>query len=169
MLAYAIHRLLATIPVMALVALFVFSLLYVVPGDPAAIMAGDQATPEEVERIWAGLGLDRPFLARFGFWTWRVAHGDLGRSISTNLPVATMIRRRIEPTVSLMALTLGLSAVVAVPFGVLAAWRRGGLLDRLVMLGAVLGFSMPVFAIGYCSPTCSRCSWAGSLSRASRR
>ena len=89
-----------------MVALFVFSLLYIAPGDPAAIIAGDQASPEDVERIRASLGLDRPFVVRFAEWLWQVIHGDLGTSIFTNLSVAHMISQRIEPTVSLMALTL---------------------------------------------------------------
>ncbi|MBV9748984.1 MAG: ABC transporter permease [Acetobacteraceae bacterium] len=149
MLNFVLRRLLATIPVMAVVALFVFSLLYIAPGDPAAIIAGDQATPEQVARIRAGLGLDQPFLIRFGDWVWRIAHGDLGRSIFTNLPVTTMIQQRVEPTLSLMVLTLALSVLVAVPLGVVAAWKQGSLLDRLIMLGAVLGFSVPVFVVGY--------------------
>jgi peptide/nickel transport system permease protein len=148
-LAYAARRALATIPVMAVVALFVFSLLYIAPGDPAAIIAGDQATPEQVERIRAGLGLDRPFLVRFGEWSWQVAHGDLGHSIFTNLPVTTMIAQRIEPTLSLMVVTLVLSVALAVPLGVIAAAWQGSWIDRLVMLGAVLGFSVPVFVVGY--------------------
>src|SRR3984893_15110325 len=106
MLNYVVRRILATIPVMAVVALFVFSLLYIAPGDPAAIVAGDQATPADVERIRESLGLDRPFLVRFGEWVWQILHGDLGTSIFTNLPVATMIAQRIEPTLSLMAVTL---------------------------------------------------------------
>ena len=103
MLAYVFRRSLSTIPVVLMVALFVFSLLYIAPGDPAAIIAGDQATPADVERIRASLGLDRPFLVRFGDWFWHVLHGDLGTSIFTNLPVTHMIAQRIEPTVSLMA------------------------------------------------------------------
>ncbi len=106
MLAYVVRRVVATIPVMAVVALFVFSLLYIAPGDPAAVIAGDQATPADVERIRQSLGLDRPFLVRFGEWVWQILHGDLGTSIFTNLPVATMIAQRIEPTLSLMAITL---------------------------------------------------------------
>src|SRR5713226_5310660 len=98
MFAYALRRIVATIPVMAIVALFVFSLLYLAPGDPAAIIAGDQATPQDVERIRASLGLDRPFLIRFGEWAWRVVNGDMGTSIFTNLPVTHMIAQRIEPT-----------------------------------------------------------------------
>lgn len=149
MFAYAIRRVLATIPVMAIVALFVFSLLYIAPGDPAAIIAGDQATPADVERIRAGLGLDRPFLIRFGEWLWNVLNGDLGVSIFTNLPVTKMIAQRIEPTVSLMILTLFLSISIAVPMGVIAAWNQGTWIDRLVMVFAVMGFSVPVFVVGY--------------------
>jgi peptide/nickel transport system permease protein len=147
--AYAVRRILSTIPVMGVVALFVFSLLYIAPGDPAAIIAGDQATPADVERIRASLGLDRPFLVRFGEWLWRVLHGDLGTSIFTNLPVTHMIAQRVEPTLSLMVLTLTLSIVVAVPMGVLAAWKSGTWIDRLVMVLAVAGFSVPVFVVGY--------------------
>src|SRR5690348_16832859 len=106
MLAYVIRRLLVTIPVMLVVALFVFSLLYIAPGDPAAIIAGDQASPADVLRIRASLGLDRPFLVRFADWLWQLAHGDLGTSIFTNLPVTQLIRQRIEPTLSLMLFTL---------------------------------------------------------------
>ena len=149
MLAYVARRVLATIPVMVIVALFVFSLLYLAPGDPAAIIAGDQATPADVERIRAGLGLDRPFLVRFTEWFWGVLNGDLGVSIFTNLPVTRMIAQRIEPTVSLMVLTLVLSIGIAVPMGVLAAWNQGTWIDRLIMVFAVFGFSVPVFVVGY--------------------
>lgn len=149
MLSYITRRILATIPVMLVVALFVFSLLYVAPGDPAAIIAGDQATPQDVERIRASLGLDRPFVVRFGEWLWHILHGDLGTSIFTNLPVTHMIAQRIEPTLSLMALTMIISLATAIPMGVTAAWKHGSWIDRLVMLTAVLGFSTPVFVLGY--------------------
>jgi peptide/nickel transport system permease protein len=149
MLGYIGRRILATIPVMAVVGLFVFSLLYFAPGDPAAIIAGDQATPDDVARIRASLGLDRPFLVRFGEWSWQILHGDLGTSIFTNLPVTTMIGQRVQPTVSLMLVTLVLAIVVAVPLGVVAAWKAGSLIDRLVMGLAVMGFSVPVFVVGY--------------------
>ena len=149
MFAYTIRRVVSTIPVMAIVALFVFSLLYIAPGDPAAIIAGDQATPADVERIRAGLGLDRPFVVRFGEWLWHVLNGDLGVSIFTNLPVTRMIAQRVEPTLSLMSLTLVLSIGIAVPMGVLAAWNHGKLIDRIIMVFAVFGFSVPVFVVGY--------------------
>lgn len=149
MLGYAVRRIIATIPVMAVVALVVFSLLYIAPGDPAAIIAGDQASPADIERIRQNLGLDRPFVVRFGEWVWQILHGDLGTSIFTNLPVTTMMAQRFEPTLSLMVITLCLAIVVAVPLGVLAAWKAGTIVDRLIMAFAVFGFSVPVFVIGY--------------------
>src|SRR5262250_1829350 len=130
MLTYVIRRILATIPVMAVVALFVFSLLYIAPGDPAAVIAGDQATPADVERIRQSLGLDRPFLVQFGDWVWNIVHANLGTSMFTGIPVTKMIAQRIEPTLSLMAVTLVFAITVAVPFG-------------------VVGFSVPVFVVGY--------------------
>src|SRR5262249_1835015 len=148
-LTYVIRRILATIPVMAIVALFVFSLLYVAPGDPAAVIAGDQATPADVERIRASLGLDRPFLIRFGEWVWQLLNGNLGTSIFTNMPVAVMIAQRIEPTLSLMAITLVFAVSIALPIGALAAWKADPSIDRVVMAVAVLGFSVPVFVVGY--------------------
>jgi peptide/nickel transport system permease protein len=149
MLAYAVRRIVATIPVMGVVAFFVFSLLYIAPGDPAAVIAGDQATPVDVERIRQSLGLDRPFLVRFGEWVWQILHGDLGTSIFTNLPVSTMIAQRFEPTLSLMAITLCFAISVAIPMGVLAAWKAGTWIDRLIMAFAVFSFSVPVFVVGY--------------------
>ena len=149
MVSYILRRVLSTVPVMAIVALFVFSLLYIAPGDPAAIIAGDQASPADVERIRQSLGLDRPFLIRFGEWSWHILHGDLGTSIFTNLPVANLIAQRIEPTLSLMAVTLVLAVSIAVPIGVMAAWKAGTWIDRAIMALAVLGFSVPVFVLGY--------------------
>jgi peptide/nickel transport system permease protein len=129
---------------MGFVALFVFSLLYIAPGDPAAVIAGDQASPADVEKIRASLGLDRPYLIRFGEWFFRVLQGDLGTSIFTSLPVTQLIAQRIEPTVSLMLLTLVFAVVVAVPMGVVAAWKAGTWIARVVV-----GFSVPVFVVGY--------------------
>ena len=149
MVSYILRRVLLTIPLMAIVALFVFSLLYIAPGDPAAVIAGDQASPADVERIRQSLGLDRPFLVQFGIWFWRILHFDLGTSIFTNLPVASLIAQRIEPTLSLMTLTLVLTLLVAVPLGVLAAWKAGSWMDRAIMAFAVSAFSLPVFVVGY--------------------
>lgn len=149
MLRYLIKRLLATIPVMGVVALFVFSLLYLSPGDPAAVIAGDIATEADIARIRAQLGLDQSFLVRFGGWAWGLLHGDLGVSIFTGLPVATLIGQRVEPTLALTLCTLIVAVGLAVPLGVLAAARAGGWLDRIVMAISVLGFSVPVFVIAY--------------------
>ena len=149
MLSYILRRILSTLPVMGIVALFVFSLLYIAPGDPAVMIAGDQATPEDVERIRKGLGLDRPFLVQFGSWLWHILQGDLGTSIFTNLPVSALIAQRIEPTVSLMSLTLVLTILIAVPLGVVAAWKAGSWIDRTIMAFAVFAFSLPVFVVGY--------------------
>jgi len=149
MLGYILRRVLVTIPVMVFVGLFVFSLLYIAPGDPAAVIAGEQASPADVEKIREKLGLDRPFLVRFTEWSGQVLRGDLGTSMFTGMPVTELIAQRIEPTLSLMVVTLILAVVIAVPIGVLAAWKAGGWLDRSIMGFAVLGFSVPVFVVGY--------------------
>ena len=149
MLSYILRRILATLPVMGIVAFFVFSLLYIAPGDPAAVIAGDQASPADIERIRQSLGLDRPFLVQFGSWLWNIVHFDLGTSIFTNLPVSKMIAQRIEPTLSLMVLTLVLTILVAVPLGVVAAWKAGSWVDRVIMSFAVFAFSFPSFVVGY--------------------
>src|ERR1700716_4120796 len=149
MVSYISRRILATIPVMAIVALFVFSLLYIAPGDPAGGVAGAQRAPADVEHIRQSLGLDGPFLGQFGTWLWGILHGDLGTSIFTNLPVASLIAQRIEPTLSLMAITLVLTILIAVPLGVVAAWKAGSWVDRTIMAFAVFAFSLPVFVVGY--------------------
>ena len=149
MIFYVLKRVLSTIPVMAIVALFVFSLLYLAPGDPAAIIAGDQATLADIERIRQSLGLDRPFLIRFVEWIGQILSGDLGTSLFVNMPVRTMILERIEPTFSLLFVTLALAITIAVPMGVIAAWKAGTLIDRAIMAFSVFGFSVPVFVTSY--------------------
>jgi peptide/nickel transport system permease protein len=149
MYAYLIRRLLAAIPVVVVVAVFVFSLLHFAPGDPAAIIAGDLATPEQILRIREKLGLDRPLVEQFMEWAWHLAQGDLGTSIFSNLPVSRLIGQRLEPSLALATLTMTVAIVVAVPMGVIAAWRVGTWVDRLVMGFAVLGFSVPIFVLGY--------------------
>ena len=149
MIVYVLRRLGATFIVMAVVALFVFSLLFLTPGDPAAVIAGDVATDDDIKNIRAKLGLNEPFLVQFGGWVWRLLHGDLGTSIFTNLPVTTLIGQRVQPTVSLTLCTLIVAVLIAVPLGVLAAAKAGTWLDRLVMGFSVLGFSVPVFVLAY--------------------
>ena len=149
MFAYVIGRLLATIPVMTVVAVFVFFLLRIAPGDPAAIIAGDDATTQDIENIRAKLGLDRPMLEQFAVWCWRLMQGDLGISIFSNLPVTQLIAQRLEPTLALTLSTLFVAVVLAIPMGVIAAWKARTLADRVVMGFAVMGFAVPVFLAGY--------------------
>jgi len=134
---------------MGVVALFVFSLLYFSPGDPAAIIAGDLATVDDIQRVRVALGLDQPFHVRFGTWLWAILNGDLGTSIFSGIPVSTLIGQRLEATISLSIVTLIFAVAVAIPLGVVSAWRAGGWIDRLVMGFAVFGFSVPVFVLGY--------------------
>ena len=134
---------------MLVVGIFVFSLLHLAPGDPAAIIAGDNATEANVARIRAGLGLDRPLLEQFASWAWATVRGDLGVSMFSNIAVTTMVQQRVGPTVSLALTTMLVAISIAVTLGILAAWKAGSLLDRAVMALAVTGFSVPVFVVGY--------------------
>jgi peptide/nickel transport system permease protein len=149
MLGYVIRRILAIIPVMAIVAIFVFLLLRLTPGDPAAIIAGDSATPAQLERIRESLGLADPLHIQFVTWMGQLLQGDLGTSIISNQPVTRLIGQRIWPTLQIGTLTIILSVLIAVPLGVLAAWRHRTWIDYAVMTFSVLGFSIPVFVIGY--------------------
>jgi peptide/nickel transport system permease protein len=147
--AFIIRRLLSTLLVMGLVGVFIFLLLHLSPGDPAAIIAGDNATPVQIEAIRTSLGLNDPLHVQFGRWAVRVLNGDLGISIFSNVPVATLIAQRVWPTISLAFTTIVLAVALALAAGVLAAWRAGRLADRLVMILSVVGFSVPVFVVGY--------------------
>jgi peptide/nickel transport system permease protein len=149
MLTYIGKRLLATIPVMAIVAVFVFAMLRLTPGDPASIIAGASATSQDIVEIRAKLGLDQPIFTQFFVWIGRMFTGDFGESFFFKKQVAELIVGRIEPTLMLALTTMTLSIVVAVPLGVLAAYKQGTWLDRIVMGFSVLGFSVPVFVIGY--------------------
>ena len=149
MLSYIGKRLLATIPVMAIVAVFVFALLRLTPGDPAAIIAGSAATSQDVAAIRLRLGLDQPIVAQFFVWLSHIVRGDFGESFFFKKTVASLVADRIEPTLMLSLTTMVWSIAIAVPLGVLAAHRQGTWLDRIVMGFSVLGFSVPVFVIGY--------------------
>src|SRR5918995_2970950 len=149
MFNFIARRLVATVPVLLVVAVFVFLLLRLTPGDPAAIMAGDAATAEQIERIRAGLGLDRPIVVQFGIWLGKVLSGDLGESFYFRIKVATLIGQRLEPTFALATLTILIAVLVSVPLGAIAAWRFGGWFDRALMGFSVLGFSVPVFVLAY--------------------
>jgi peptide/nickel transport system permease protein len=149
MAGYIFRRILAVIPVMAIVAVFVFLLLRLTPGDPAAILAGDAATPAQLERIRERLGLADPLHIQFIRWMGQLFRGDLGVSLISNVDVTTMIGQRIWPTINLALMTIVISVLLAVPMGVIAAWRHRSWIDYAVMTFSVLGFSVPVFVIGY--------------------
>ncbi len=142
-------RLLATIPVLGVVAVVVFLLVRLDRGKAAAILCGDICPPERLAEIMGRLGLDRPVWEQFAVWLGNVASGDFGRSIQSQIPVVRLIGDRLEPTLSLAATTLLFSVLVAVPMGVVAAWQHGRWPDRLIMLFSVAGFSVPVFVLGY--------------------
>jgi peptide/nickel transport system permease protein len=149
MIAYVLCRLLATIPVMLIVAVLVFLMLRLTPSDPAAIIAGDNATSEQIAQIRSRLGLDQPIAAQFYIWAKSTLQGDFGESFFFKKKVAELILDRLEPTLSLALVTIVLAVLIAVPLGTLAAYRHGGWIDGLVMGFSVLGFSVPVFVIGY--------------------
>ncbi|MCC7546652.1 MAG: ABC transporter permease [Burkholderiales bacterium] len=149
MLRFLAARLLATIPVLLVVAVFVFLLLRLTPGDPAAVIAGDNATGEQIEQIRESLGLNEPLITQFGIWIGNVLRGDLGESFFFRMSVTELIGQRLEPTLALALCTIVLAVAIAVPLGVLAAWRHGGWLDRALMGFSTLGFSIPVFVLGY--------------------
>jgi peptide/nickel transport system permease protein len=134
---------------MGVVALFVFLLLRLTPGDPAAIIAGDNATAEQLDRIRTQLGLNEPLYTQFFSWVWRLLHGDFGTSLISNVPVLQMVNQRIEPSLSIALCVMLVSILVAIPLGVIAAWKHGTWIDRFVMALSVVGFSVPVFVIGY--------------------
>ncbi len=149
MLNFLARRLLSTLPVLLIVAVLVFLMLRLTPGDPAAVLAGDAASTEQIALIRSSLGLDRSIPVQFGIWASQLLSGDLGQSYYYKTEVTTLIGQRLEPTVSLAVVTISLAVLVAVPLGVLAAWRFGGWLDRLLMGFSVLGFSVPVFVLAY--------------------
>ena len=149
MYAFIARRLLSTIPVLLIVAVLVFLMLRLSPGDPAAILAGDAASTQQIAEIRENLGLNRPILVQFGIWFGNLMSGDLGQSFYYKTDVTTLIGQRIEATLSLATMTIVIAVLVAVPMGVLAAWRFGSLFDRVLMGLSVLGFSIPVFVLAY--------------------
>jgi peptide/nickel transport system permease protein len=149
MIAFILRRLVSTVLVMAIVGVLVFLLVHLSPGDPAAIIAGDNATPAQIDQIRARLGLDDPLPVQFVRWFGGVIQGDLGVSIFSGEPVSRLIAQRLEPTAALAITTLILAVVLAIAAGIVAAWSAGGILDRLVMGASVLAFSVPVFVVGY--------------------
>jgi peptide/nickel transport system permease protein len=149
MFAFLARRLLSTIPVLLIVAVLVFLMLRLTPGDPAAVLAGDAATTDQIAQIRQTLGLDKSIPEQFGIWFGRMLSGDLGQSYYYKMPVTELIAQRLEPTLSLALITILIAVLVAVPLGVIAAWRHGGWLDRTLMGFSVMGFSVPIFVLAY--------------------
>ena len=149
MWSYVARRVFATLPVMGVVAVIVFLMLRLSPGDPAAIIAGDHATSEDIAQIREHLGLDRPLIEQFVRWLGQLATGDFGVSIYLDRPVLGLIMERVEPTLALSVSTMAFAILLAVPLGVIAAWRAGSWIDQSIMALSVLAFSVPVFLIGY--------------------
>lgn len=149
MFFYILRRLAATIPVMLIVAVLVFLMLRLTPSDPAAIIAGDYANAQQIAEIRTKLGLDQPIHTQFAIWITKALHGDFGESFFFKKQVVDLIADRLEPTLSLALVTIILAVVIAVPLGVLAAYKQGTWIDRVVMGFSVLGFSVPVFVVGY--------------------
>ncbi|AQS50859.1 peptide/nickel transport system permease protein [Paenalcaligenes hominis] len=149
MLAYIARRIVTTIPVVVMVAIVIFALLRLTPGDPAAIIAGDDASPAQLEAIRIQMGLNLPIYEQFFQWTSDLLKGNLGTSLLSNTPVTALIADRMGPTIALAIATLSFTLLIAIPIGVIAAWRHGKITDRFVMILSVLGFSIPTFVVGY--------------------
>lgn len=146
---YLLRRVLSAIPVILIVAVLVFLMLRLTPEDPAAIIAGDFANDQQIAEIRQRLGLNQPILNQFVIWIGNMLQGDFGESFFYKKQVAALIAERLEPTVSLSLLTIMLTILIAVPLGTLAAYKQGTWIDRLVMGFSVMGFSVPVFVVGY--------------------
>lgn len=149
MLNFLFRRVLAVMPVLMVVAIIVFMMLRMTPGDPAAVIAGDSASADDINRVRTELGLDKALPLQFFAWLGQVLQGDLGYSFFYKMEVSQLIAQRLGPTLSVAGWTMVLTVLMAVPLGLLAAWRRGGWLDRSIMAASVAGLSIPVFVGGY--------------------
>ena len=145
---YTLQRLLAMIPVLVVVAVVTFSLIHITPGDPVSLMAGDLATPEQKEVIRKDMGLDRPIYQQLVIYFADILRGDLGESIFNKFKVTTLISQRLEPTLFIAVFSQLVSIIIAIPLGILAAWKANTWVDRVVMVIAVLGLAIPSFWLG---------------------
>ena len=148
MLRFVVRRLLLTIPVLLGVATLVFSLIHLIPGDPAQAMLGDTASQEEVAKLRTRLGLDRPLLEQYGLFLKGVVRGDLGTSLRTDSPVAAQILERMPATIELAAAAMFVALLVSLPLGIAAAVWRGTVIDHAAMTMALAGISIPNFWLG---------------------
>lgn len=148
MLSFVARRLLGMLAVLAFVALGVFVIARVMPGDPATILVGDNASPEAAARMRASLGLDEPVPVQFAIWLWHLLRGDLGQSIFLGEPVLTLLAQRAEPTTALTLMALTVAIAIALPAGILAAILRDTAADRAILTFSMLGASIPSFWLG---------------------
>lgn len=149
MISYVLRRVAATVPVLGFVGLFVFFLLRLTPGDPAILIAGDQATTAQIASIRTQLGLDLPLTDQLLAWAGQLAQGNLGRSVFSDMEVTRLIGMRIEPTAMLAIVAILLALAIALPLGTLSALKAGSRVDRAVMAFAMVGFSSPVFVVAF--------------------
>lgn len=146
---FLLRRIVSTLPVLLMVGVIVFLILRLTPGDAAAILVGETATAEDLDRVRSNLGIDQSILHQFMTWAGQILQGNLGESFYFRIKVVDLIGQRLEPTLSLAAMTLVFAILIAIPLGVVAAWKHGGWIDRGLMAFSVLGFSLPVFVTGY--------------------
>ena len=146
---YLLQRLVASIPVLFILAVIIFAVLRVSGGDPAAIIAGKDAPQWQIEAIRKDLGLDRPIISQLGIYLKDILSGDLGKSINSKIPVIRLIEQRVVPTISIAIMTELLTLPISIPLGVLAAWKANTWVDRSIMVFSSLGFSIPIFFLGF--------------------
>lgn len=148
MTGFILRRLVLMIPVLVIVAVIIFSLLHVTPGDPAALLAGEDATAEQVEEMRERLGLNEPFHTQFIDWFANALRLDLGESIFLRQPVTEAMMERVQPTGLLTLYSLSLAILISIPAGVIAAVRRNSWVDRLLMVMSISGAAIPSFFLG---------------------
>ncbi|MCP4198102.1 MAG: ABC transporter permease [Proteobacteria bacterium] len=142
---YALKRLIQMLPVLLLVSIIVFSIIHLIPGDPATIMAGSNATEEQVAALRHQYGLDQPIWSQYFIWLGRVVKGDLGNSLINGYPVNDLIRQRVPATVELALAAALIGALIALPLGIISALRPGSLIDFVTTLFSALSFAIPGF------------------------
>ena len=148
MIQFVARRLLATVPLLFFVSLVVFSFVHVLPGDPAVLFLGEEATPETLAKFRTRLGFDRPLVSQYVEWLGRALRGDLGRSLRTNQPVTEAILQRLPVTLELLGAALAVSLAIAIPAGIVSAVKRNSGVDLVSTVFALIGFSLPNFWLG---------------------
>lgn len=148
MLSYIVKRLLSTIPVLFVVSLVIFFIIHITPGDPAAAILGMEATEAQIEELNKELGFDRPIVEQYVSWVAGVFRGDLGNSIFMKMPVTEAIAEHVGPTLSLAILAQVIAIVLAIPFGMIAAYKRGSATDATLMGMSLFGMAVPSFLLG---------------------